>query len=175
MVFHMMPPSFTCVIKTKRQAGQKEAARYMDLINERAASEVAQQLFADLPLSGFNHLLFRCDNEEKEISDGKRGTYGLEKNGPFTYAGIASFINLLRKLKVKSDMGHELFNNMRDGDWLLDYFMDRLSFMSAEFHQIIVYLSEAYSHIKTLPKSFRPYNGSRLIEQIYNAAIYELT
>ena len=77
LVFHTMPPSFTCVIKTKRQREQKEAARYLNLIYDRTASEVAQHLFGELPLSGFNHLLFRSDTEEKEISDGKRGTYGL--------------------------------------------------------------------------------------------------
>lgn len=31
-------------------------------------------------------------------------------------------------------MGHELFNNMREGDWLLDYFKERLvSYMPNEF------------------------------------------
>ncbi len=31
-------------------------------------------------------------------------------------------------------MGHELFNNMREGDWLLDYFKERLvSYTPTEF------------------------------------------
>lgn len=42
LVFHQMPPSFTCVIKTKRQREQKEAVRYLDMLNERTASEMAQ-------------------------------------------------------------------------------------------------------------------------------------
>lgn len=54
-------------------------------------------------------------------------------------------------------MGHELFNNMREGDWLLDFFKDRLvSFMKTEFDQIVVFLDDAYSHIKALPRSLRP-------------------
>lgn len=35
----------------------------------------------------------------------------------------------IRQLKVSGDMGHELFNNMREGNWMLDYTVDRLSFM----------------------------------------------
>jgi len=108
-------------------------------------------------LTGFNHLLFRCESEEKEISANTRGPYGLEKYGAFTYAGIASVVRLIKELKVKTNMGHELFNNMREGDWLLDYIKNRLeSFMANEFNPVVRFLNEAYKHIKTLPKSFRP-------------------
>ncbi len=47
------------------------------MLNERTASEVAQKIFSEVPLSGFNHLLFRCETEEREISKGARGPYGL--------------------------------------------------------------------------------------------------
>ncbi len=152
----MMPPSFTCVIKTKRQPQMKEAVRYLNDLYMQQASELARQVFGSVPLAGFNHLFFRCDQEEKEISDQKRGTYGLHKHGQLTYAGISSFMNLIHKLKIKTDMGHELFENMRQGDWYLDYAKDRLSFMSTEFLQLNNFLKEAYQQIKVLPKSFRP-------------------
>lgn len=112
---------------------------------ERKSSDLALQLFGETPLSGFNHLLFRCETEEREISGGKRGPYGLEKYGVFTYSGIASFMTLLRKLKVKGDMGHELFNNMRAGDWYLDYAKDRLNFMKTELRSVIEFLNISYS------------------------------
>ena len=72
-------------------------------------------------------------------------------------------------------MGHELFDNMREGNWYLDYAKDRLSFFQREFQQVINFLNDAYHHIKIMPKAFRPKYGSRVIEKLYNAAIFEIT
>jgi hypothetical protein len=47
-----------------------------------------------------------------------------------TYSGIASFMTILRELKVSGDLGHELFDNLRKGDWYLGYAIDRLNFMN---------------------------------------------
>jgi glycogen debranching enzyme len=118
---------------------------------ERKSAELALRLFGETPFSSFNHLLFRCESEEREISGGKRGPYGLEKYGVFTYSGIASFMTILRDLKVNGDMGHELFNNMRAGDWYLDYAKDRLGFMQSELKPLIEFLNAHYGYIKALP------------------------
>lgn len=153
----------------------KNAVEQLNILNERRSADLASHLFGETPLSGFNHLLFRCESEEREISGGQRGPYGLEKYGVFTYSGIASFMTLLRQLKVSGDMGHELFNNMRAGDWYLDYAKDRLNFMKSELRSVIEFLEKNYSLIKILPKSLRPKYGSRVIEKLYNAAVYEIT
>jgi hypothetical protein len=41
-------------------------------------------------------------------------------------------MSFYKKLKVSGDMGHELFDNMRKGDWYLEYAKDRLTFMQTE-------------------------------------------
>jgi glycogen debranching enzyme len=87
---------------------------------------LARQIFTETTLAGFNHLLFRSEPEEKEISKGERGPYGLEKYGQMTYCGIASFMTIFRQLKASGDMGHELFDNMRNGDWYIEYVLNRL-------------------------------------------------
>jgi len=56
-------------------------------------------MFTETTQSGLNHLLFRCENEERDISGGKRGTYGLQNIGAFPYAGIASYMFLLKGIK----------------------------------------------------------------------------
>jgi hypothetical protein len=33
---------------------------------------------------------------------------------------------MLKKTKLSKDMGSEIFDNMRDGDWLLDYCVGRI-------------------------------------------------
>ena len=43
-----------------------------------------------------------------------------------TYCGIASFMTILRSLKVSGDLGNEMFENMRKGDWYLEYTIKRL-------------------------------------------------
>ena len=86
-------------------------------------------MFDGASLAALNHLLFRCENEEREISGGKRGPYRLDIAGQFVYAGITSFMSVYKKLKVSGDMGHELLDNMRKGDWYLEYAKDRITFM----------------------------------------------
>ena len=121
LVFHTMPPSFTCVIKTKSSLPMKKASKFFKNVKSIPASELAEKLFSETSIAALNHLLFRCEAEEREISDGKRGPYGLDKYGVFKYAGIASFMTIYRRLKVSGDMGHELFDNMRKGNWYLEY------------------------------------------------------
>ena len=59
----------------------KDAAHVLNQIGSKRIDQLALQLFAETPLSGFNHLLFRCEPEEREISNGQRGPYGLQKYG----------------------------------------------------------------------------------------------
>jgi len=71
-------------------------------------------------------------------------------------------------------MGHELFNNMREGNWLLEYHRDRLSFMKDDLAPVTDYFDECLKHVKRLSKALRPKYGSRVIEKLYNAAVYEV-
>lgn len=66
-----------------------------------------------LSLSEINHLLFRCQNEELDISSGKRGTYGLPDVGAFVYAGLQGPMHIFEQLKKSADMGHSLADNIR--------------------------------------------------------------
>lgn len=45
-------------------------------------------LLSHLTLLDLNHALFRCDQEEREISGGSRGVYSLNGYGPMKYAGL---------------------------------------------------------------------------------------
>jgi hypothetical protein len=48
------------------------------------------------------------------------------------YAGISSFMHYFRKLKLTNNLGDEMLENIRKGNWLLTYSIDRLSFMDKE-------------------------------------------
>jgi glycogen debranching enzyme len=122
--FHFMPPGFTCVIKVKTRSGVKDA---VSKINRITSDIRIQNILDSTPESGINHILFRCDPEEKDISKGARGPYGLKEYGQFPYSGLASIFHMLKKTKLSKDMGSEIFDNMRNGDWLLDYCANRIT------------------------------------------------
>jgi hypothetical protein len=35
-------------------------------------------------------------------------------------------MTIFRQLKITGDMGHELFDNLRNGDWYIEYVLSRL-------------------------------------------------
>lgn len=49
-----------------------------------------------LSLTDLNHVLYRCENEEKDISNQERGPYGLPDKGQFVYAGLQGPLHMLQ-------------------------------------------------------------------------------
>jgi len=76
--FFFMPPSFTAIIKVKSRSFVKQAVAKLNCFT---ADPRLGSVLADVPQSAINHVLFRCDNEEKDISGGSRGPYGLKNGG----------------------------------------------------------------------------------------------
>lgn len=69
--FHNMPPGFVCVIKTSHSQVEAKAALDLDHLL------IPIDLFDSCGLADFNHALFRCEEEERDFTYGKQGTYGL--------------------------------------------------------------------------------------------------
>jgi glycogen debranching enzyme len=135
------------------------------------------RLFDDnTPSSAINHVLFRCEHEEHDISASKRGTYGLTNYGQFPYSGLTSFMHTLDKLKVSKDMGNELFDNLRAGDWYIDYATNRISLYAAEepsigLQRLSAFMQDYFGSVKQLPSYMKPKMASRVIEAIYRQVI----
>jgi glycogen debranching enzyme len=83
-------------------------------------------------------------------------------------------MHILRTLKVSGDMGHELFNNIREGDWLLDYTNNRLTLMHDELADAIRFMREYFGSVKCLNIGLKPKYASRVFEKLYNSAFYEI-
>lgn len=172
--FHFMPPSFTCIIKVKSRTYMKDAhAKLSGIYRDRNL----HRLFDDnTPSSAINHVLFRCEHEEHDISASKRGTYGLTNYGQFPYSGLTSFMHTLDKLKVSKDMGNELFDNLRAGDWYIDYATNRISLYAAEepsigLQRLSAFMQDYFGAVKQLPAYMKPKMASRVIEAIYRQVI----
>jgi len=171
-----MPPSFTCVIKVKSRSFVKGAVQKLNGISRDPR---IFELFKGVPSAGINHALYRCDNEERDISNGARGVYGLEKYGQFSYCGIASYMHLLRKYKLSVDMGAELFENLRAGDWYIDYVATRIREYSTQepslkLDKLACFYEEYFSAVKQLPSHLKPKYISKVIETVHNMAVKEI-
>jgi hypothetical protein len=88
-----LPSGFVCLVKTTTLEGHKQAVFKLKKVKKIPSATLALQLFEDTDLAELNHLLFRCSNEELDITPKQpRGPYGL-KSGAFKYAGLQSIIN----------------------------------------------------------------------------------
>ena len=127
--FTTIPKGFVCLLKVKKSQMVRNAVNELrHLINHSNL----KMMIEPIPEVGINHLLYRCSNEEFDISGGNRGPYGLQQ-GQFSYAGIASVVQIIHHHKSMTSMYYEeneiarqLIQNIREGPWLLDYTINRL-------------------------------------------------
>jgi len=88
LAFFNLPTGFVCLVKTCALPKHKATVSKLDGIKTIQASDLSSRLFPETSISEFNHLLFRCSNEETDITPkDPRGPYGL-KSGQFKYAGL---------------------------------------------------------------------------------------
>ncbi|CAH0407528.1 unnamed protein product [Chilo suppressalis] len=78
----------------------------------------------DLQLGDFHALLYRCDAEERDAGCG--GVYTVPGHGPLVYAGLQGVASLLETVCANDDLSHPVCDNLRAGDWLLEYQWARL-------------------------------------------------
>jgi len=76
-------------------------------------------------------------------------------------------------------MGAELFDNIRAGDWLMDYTLARISEYQQEeptigLQKLADLLGDYVGAVKQLPAYLKPKYASRVIEAIYHQAVKEI-
>lgn len=88
----------------------------------RQAIEAA---IGELNLLDLNYSLYRCDQEERDDGYGG-GAYVVPGAGAFVYCGIQGIMSMLTAVRDNNDLGHPLCDNLRSGDWLAGYTVNRL-------------------------------------------------
>lgn len=91
----------------------------------------AKAAWTDLTLSDLNFLMYRCEAEERAESDGKDGVYDIPGHGKLVYAGLQGWWSLLKDIIKDNNLAHPLCQNLRDGQWALDFILNRLQRISA--------------------------------------------
>ncbi|KAI5927566.1 glycogen debranching enzyme [Camillea tinctor] len=135
----------------------------------------AKAAMADLNLVDLNFLLYRCEAEELDGSSGKDGAYDIPGHGKTVYAGLQGWWSILKDVIKDNNLAHPLCQNLRDGQWALDYTVGRLERMSKEpeFSSLVqpaTWLKERFDAIRGIPSFLLPRYFALVIRTAYRAA-----
>ncbi|KAK9425123.1 putative Glycogen debranching enzyme [Seiridium unicorne] len=135
----------------------------------------AKEAMAELDTVDLNFLLYRCDAEERDGSGGNDGTYDIPGHGKIVYAGLQGWWSILKDVIKDNNLGHPLCQNLRDGQWALDYTLGRLERAGQETHwqgltKVAAWLKERFDAIRKIPSFLLPRYFALVIRTAYKAA-----
>ncbi|KAF2810531.1 glycogen debranching enzyme [Mytilinidion resinicola] len=163
------PPGSIALFETSVPSA--EHAEGLDKFVTRGAAAA----FEGCDLSDLNFILYRCDPEEKDASDGKDGTYNIPGHGNLVYAGLQGWWSVLQDIVNDNNLGHPVCQHLREGQWALDYCVNRLEKASSKrlYHRIkpvAIWLKERFDAIRKIPSFLLPRYFAMVIQTAYNAA-----
>jgi len=141
----------------------------------RAAMEVLTNLdqksiydcFQGLTCIDFNYLFYVCDQEEKADTEGKHGCYGIP-GIEIPYAGIVGIISHLEGIRKTNHLGHPLCDNLRKGNWLFEYIVERIKRREkANFKPLIEFLTHYFHQLTLIPRHFIPMYFDKIVMKYY--------
>ena len=97
----------------------------LDMTKTMKRNSEIEQILNELTYDELNIVLFRSGREESSENINSN-TYDVPHYGPLTYCGLQGLMNVLEKQRLTNNLGHPLFENLRNGDWLMTYTADRL-------------------------------------------------
>ena len=126
----------------------------------------------NLTLVDINAIMYRCDAEERDATNGQSGVYSIPNYGNLVYAGIQGWISILRTVIERNDLAHPLADHLRQGKWALDYVTNRLRPYESKnnsIHEFRVWLESRFSRIKDAPNFLIPRFFALIVGVAYEA------
>ncbi|XP_069029313.1 glycogen debranching enzyme isoform X1 [Embiotoca jacksoni] len=133
-----------------------------------ALQKPLSQLMSKLTLVDLNILLFRCNSEEQEDSGGCYNIPGWEM---LKYAGLQGLISVLSDIRTNNDLGHPVCDNLRQGDWLIDYVSNRLIHKEGPLAQVGQWLVSMFNYLKNIPRYLIPCYFDAILVSTYTTAL----
>lgn len=135
----------------------------------------ADEAFSELSLIDLNFVLYRCEAEERDSSDGQDGVYAIPNFGSLVYAGLQGWWSVLENIIKYNQLGHPLCDHLRQGQWALDYIIGRLEKVASKegyvaLHKPAAWLREKFSAVRGLPSFLLPRYFAIIVQVAYNAA-----
>lgn len=135
----------------------------------------ADEAFAELDLVDLNFVIYRCEAEERDLSDGRDGVYEIPNYGPLVYAGLQGWWSVLEDIIKYNQLGHALCDHLRQGQWALDYVVDRMEKVAEKegytrLRKPAAWLKERFQAVRGLPNFLLPRYFAIIVQIAYNAA-----
>ncbi|KAK7227388.1 hypothetical protein V2G26_015391 [Clonostachys chloroleuca] len=135
----------------------------------------AKEAWRDLDLVDLNFLVYRCEAEERDSSDGRDGVYDIPGHGKLIYAGLQGWWSILESIIRENNLAHPLCQNLRDGQWALDYIIGRLQRISStetykRLSKPATWLQERFDAIRKIPNFLLPRYFGLIIRTAYVAS-----
>ncbi|ESO09331.1 hypothetical protein HELRODRAFT_109597 [Helobdella robusta] len=144
----------------------------MKTLSSRKVSLTASPLeviLQEMSLNDLNRVLFRSDAEERD--DGKGfGAYDIPRFGRLTYCGLQGLSFLLDKIRPSNDLGHPLCDNLRQGDWLMDYIANRLLAHQGTA-QLGKWFENTFAALKKVPRYLIPSYFDAVVNGVCTMAV----
>ena len=135
----------------------------------------AKAAFAELDLVDLNFVLYKCEAEEMDSSDGRDGCYDIPGHGKLVYAGLQGWWSLVKTITKVNDLAHSLCQHLREGQWALDYIVGRLERVSKKpgFEKLAKstkWIQERFNAIRKVPSFLLPRYFGLVLRTAYFAA-----
>ena len=138
-------------------------------------SSAADEAFSELSLVDLNFVMYRCDAEERDFSDGHDGVYSIPNHGALVYAGLQGWWSELQHIVRDNNLGHPICNHLRDGQWALDYVTGRLEKLLERedltaLEKPTEWLKTRFDAVKKIPSFLLPRYFALIIQTAHSAA-----
>ncbi|XP_054161339.1 glycogen debranching enzyme-like [Oppia nitens] len=173
IIFNYFPQSAVIAFKVSLSDYHKNALEKLRVFSKQLDDESSDvnTIISNLSLIDLNYLLFRCNHEEHDDTNG--GAYSLPVFGQMNYCGIASIIYYLRHIRTHNDLGHPLCGNLRDGNWLMDYIVDRLT-KNPNTKSFADWLAKVFTSLSQIPRYLIPRYFDSIITRIYTSILDQI-
>lgn len=118
----------------------------------------------ELTLDDASFILFRCAEEDGWAP------YSLPEFCKFTYSGLYGLMYHLAKVRENHDQAHPLVVNLRSGNWLSDYIVNRLRSRQSTM-ALADHLDQALKQLDVLPRGMVPKYFDFTISKVYNSIL----
>jgi len=160
-------PGSIVAIKVTLNSNVKEAVNKISNMLPVSTNDCGElsSIVEKLTLFDLNHVLFRCHNEE--VDDGYGGgVYNIPGAGDMIYAGLQGIMSMLQPVRVANDLGHPLCDNIRQGDWLAGYTVNRLKQKNTT-NDLAIWLENVFTYMKLLPRYLVLPMFEKIISEVY--------